>query len=525
MKNIRFSILLLACLCSVQVQAQSDQCLGSNWQPYINKLNVDPLTGEITITWDMPPVNPKCPVPDKYILAWYEERSGGNSNHAFDSIMEPAPRSYSFYYDDMVLKHPDMPDPRLTSVAFTVRGVDSEDNRGLRSVAHYNIQVSNHYDSCRAEIKLNWHRYRTWQSNTLPNKPLVGYHVMRINNGVHELVKEMSESDTVYVERPVGENETYEYYIKAIRSDGEYVTSFHTVRETHMPIPPTFITAVGTEYNSDGLAEIEFLLDPNAETHLYEFLGSSNPDYSFVSLGTYNIYGDTVLTDRQKRERTYYYKLEAWHLCKNKYINTAGMANMATALWLSQKQDGQVNSLFWDLYRDWDGEVQYSIYRQISDHPEEIIASFTDPETTIYQDDMTGVFIDGNVCYWIVAKPVTASSHGHTEQAESNHICIIPESDIFVPKAFTPDVAGINSIFKPFFSYPPEKYSNDYLFIVYDRTGAKLFELREYNDTGWDGHLKNGKLAGEGVYVYYVKFRTDRGRLVEKKGTFSLILP
>jgi len=329
----------------------------------------------------------------------------------------------------------------------------------------------------------------------------------------------------MYIERSVRENVKYIFYIKAIRSDGVETTSYHTVRETDMPIPPSFITAVGTGYNSDGIAEVSFQLDANAETNMYEFLGSSNPDYSFISLGTYDIYGDTILTDKQKRDKTYYYKLEAWHVCKNKYINTENMANMATALWLSYKQDGPINSLFWDSYSDWNGEAQYDIYRKISDHPEEIIATVTDPATTEHKDDMSNVFIDGEVCYWLVAKPVSPNLPAQKEQAVSNLLCITPESDIFVSQAFTPNAVGINSEFKPFFSYPPKEYASEYTFIVYDRTGAVLFEVRGNSDVGWNGRLKNGKLAGEGVYVYYVKFRTDKGRFVEKKGTFILLLP
>ena len=296
-----------------------------------------------------------------------------------------------------------------------------------------------------------------------------------------------------------------------------------------MPIPPTFVTAVDTKYNSEGLAEISFKLDPAAETFDYEFLGTSNYGYSFVRIDNYKIIGDTILTDKQTRERTYYYKLEAWHLCRNRYTASS---NIATALWLTLKQEAQANLLFWDPYVDWGGEARYDIYRKIGDNPEEIIATVTDPPTTnhpspnciggkfCHKDDLTNEYIDGNICYWIIAKPVSPNLPGNQEQAISNTICIKPESNIFIPQAFTPNVAGINSEFRPFFSYPPEEY----LFIVYDRTGAVLFEIKDDSDTGWNGYLKNGKPASEGVYTYVIRFRTAMGRLIEKRGTFSLIM-
>ena len=532
MKSIRFAIpylMFMACLCYVMpVQAQQPP---EPDRPYLDRVSVDPVTGHITITWDMPVLNDPSPLkPDKFVLEWREETSGGTTNHFFATIPNPATRSYTFDYDTMVVRSPIMPDPRKTTVPFTITAVNTTSSpnevSSIRSLPHYNIQVNSKYDSCRAEIRLDWHRYRIWQANTQPFKPLISYYVMRIpeGGGTHEEIKALT--DTFHIISRINENDKYTYYIKARRSDGLETFSYRTIRETKMPIPPTFITAVGTEYNSDGVAEVSFIIDPAAETYTYEFLGSSDYNYSFVSLGTYHITSDTVLTDKQMRGRTYYYKLEAWHVCKNKYTASS---NMATALWLTLKQEGSANLLFWELYADWSGEVQYDVYRKIGDNPAEIIHTVTETtdidskiiKTVSREDDLSNFFIDGDVCYWIIAKPVSPNVSSQQEQAFSNQICIKPESNIWIPKAFTPGVAGIDSEFKPFFSYPPEEY----LFIVYDRTGARIFEVKGDSDIGWNGRLANGKAAIEGVYTYFIRFRTAMGRVIEKKGTFSLIKP
>jgi len=526
MKSIRVTLswmMLLACLCySLPMQAQSKEPTAED-RPFIDVLSIDPLSGLITITWDMPETHDPSRIdPDKFVLYWYEVTSGGPTYPAFDTVSSSL-RTKTYNYDDLVLKFPNMPDPRKTSVPLTVaalQGKPPNEISTLRAIPHHNIQVNSKYDSCRAEISLNWHRYRIWQKNTRPFKELKGYSVMRIPEagGPHEEIKTLHESDTSYVISGVKENDKYTFYIKAIRDDLVETTSFRTIRETKMPIPPKFVTAVGTEYNSDGVAEVSFKIDPSAETYDYEFLGSSNYNYSFVSLGTLNIHSDVVLNDIQTRERTYYYKLEAWHICKNRYTANS---NMATALWLTLKQEGPVNLLFWEPYVDWGGDARYDVYRKIGDHSEEIIDTVTDPETTDYKDNLSDVYIDGDICYWVIAKPVSPNLPGQQEHAFSNSVCIKPESNIFIPQAFTPNVAGINSEFKPFFSYPPEEY----LFVIYDRTGMKQFEIKDDSDIGWNGQLLNGKPASEGVYVYYIRFRTAMGRLVEKRGTFSLILP
>ena len=552
MKSIRFTIpclMVLVCLCpGLSVQAQQPE----PDRPYIDILSVDPLSGHITITWGMPVLDDPSPLkPDKFVLYWRVETPGGTTHHAFDTVSKNI-REYTFDYVAMVAKYPNMPDPRRTSVPFTVAAIkDTIDETSspkeissMRAIPHYNVQVNSKYDSCRAEIRLNWHRYRIWQTNTEPKKPLIGYHVMRIPEGGGifdaELIEVLSASDTFHVEPKIKENDKYTFFIKAIRSDLAEATSYHTFRETKMPIPPDTVIAVSTGYNSEGLAEISFKIDPNAGTYTYEFLGSSDYNFSFYSLGpSINIHNDTVLTDIQTREKTFYYKLNAWHICKNKYT---AYSNMATALKLTVKQEGLVNLLFWNPYVDWGGKAQYDIYRKIGDNPEEVIGTVDDAattETTIqvlqFMDDLSDMndCINGVIYYWIIAKPVSPNFSNQQEQAISNKPWVIPESKIWMPQAFmpdfnTPDSSDPNAKYKPFFCPLPENF----IFHVYDRTGAKVFETSDLEagsdgqlKHGWDGRFMNGKPASEGVYTYYIRFRTAMGRLVEKRGTFSLILP
>lgn len=519
MKSSRFlklCLILPACLCfgREMLQAQIDKTPSI---PYLESVSVDPQTGHVTITWDTPLDKPVST--DAFVLYWHEVQNSSSTNHPFAAIPNPATRSYTFDYDTITVRTPMMPDPRKTSVGFTIAAVHNPPDYSIstRSIVNYHVQASNAYDSCRAEIKLRWHRYEGWNVNAKPNSPLISYRVMRIpeGGGPDEEIKRLSDQDTFYIVPRVSENDRYTFYIKAVRGDGTTATSYRTIRETKMPVQPSYIYATGTQYNSSGLAEVSFKIDPASETYGYEFFGSSKPDYSFVSLGSFNIHGDTTLTDIQKREKTYYYKLQAWHLCKDKYTATS---DMATALWLSLKQDDQVNSLQWSPYLDWSGDARYELHRQVGANFDELIATITDPATTAYKDDLSGVKIDGDVCYWVTAAPV--SPNASDRQAVSNSVCIQPESEIFIPQAFTPNGDGQNDEYKPFFSYPPQEY----ILYVYDRNGAKVYQTEDAN-AGWDGRLKNGKPAGEGVYAYYLKFRTARGWSIEKKGTFSLILP
>ncbi len=507
--------LLMGFICCWSVSAQNPGTTPD--EPVLESVSVDPNTGDVTITWY--PMNPPAsPVTtDGYVIYWLQTYPSP-SNYAIDTVWNPGSRSYTFNPSN-VSTSPPMPDPRQTTVAFTVAAIHRTPlSTSIRTDADYNVQVVSKYDSCRAEIRLNWHPYRGWFLNREPYRPLISYRVMSIPSGGGPAVeiKLLPDQDTTYVVTRVEENKQYTFYIVAERSDGLKVTSYKTEKFTQMPVSPTFITAESVEYDSQGLAQVTFALDPNSQTYSYEFLGSSKPDYSFVTLASLdNITGSQlVLTDNQARGRTFYYKLAAWHVCKDKYT---AESNVATALWLTLKQDDQMNSLQWDAYKDWGVAANYSVHRQVGANADEIIATITDPASTAYKDDLSGVKIDGDICYWVTAAPVSGSSNQH---GISNAICIQPESDIFIPQAFTPNGDGNNDEYKPFFSYPPQEY----LFIVYDRTGAKVFQTEDLGDA-WDGRLKNGKPANEGVYAYYIKFRTAKGRLIEKRGTFSLVLP
>jgi len=354
------------------------------------------------------------------------------------------------------------------------------------------------------------------------------YHLMRVKNGAEVKIAEFeSMESTSFTIEDIELNETHVYYIIAERSDGLQATSYRTSRFTEMPKSPEYIHALSVQYNEQGFAEIKFNIDPYAETRYFDFRGSNNPDYAFVSLNTFYFETDPIninnnvitLTDIQTYGKTYYYRLEAWHLCMNKYVATS---NTATAMWLRLTNIGFENTLLWDDYQKWgDGNTTYEIHREIGNEVS-VEPIYYQTTTTPYTDQLLSNEIIGNVCYWIKAIPTVSSPL--EEFAISNKVCILPESNIYIPNAFRPNSVNINNtVWKPSFAY--EAYEpTEFLMILYDRTGAVVFETTNHRD-GWNGQLMNGRPANEGVYTYFIRFKTaEMGRLVEKRGQFSLML-
>jgi len=496
-------------------------------RPYIERVNVNYETGEITIDWEI--LSPRVfPYDAEYFeIFWYKEESTGSPNNILiATIDDPSVRTYTFSYDDKVLLFPDMPDPRLTTVSFSVGAGNVTDNvKSLRAYEHYNTQINSVFDSCRFEIILNWHPYKGWQSNHPPYKGFKSYTLMfSREGGAYE--KLIETEDTTY-NHIVEANIRYSYYIIANRSDNLPATSYFTSKESKMRAAPSYINALSTQYNDDGFAEVSFSIDPAGQTRLFQFSGTSKADFGFVSLASlYILSNDTTLTDTQRRGDTYYYRLEAWHTCMNDFT---ARSNTVTALWLQVEQNDMSNFLQWKPFTKWkdnggnDRNARYEIWRKIGDNPEEFIDVVSDPEKDFSDFFSVNDCIEDEMCYWLKAIP---NANLPSEYAISNIACIKPEPRIYIPQAFTPEGHVENSHWMPDFT--PcifDNYLRDYLLIIYDRTGAKVFETKNYNDVGWNGKLMNGNHANEGVYVFYLRYVTAVGKTIERRGTLSLIRP
>ncbi len=92
-----------------------------------------------------------------------------------------------------------------------------------------------------------------------------------------------------------------------------------------------------------------------------------------------------------------------------------------------------------------------------------------------------------------------------------------PCCETFVPNAFSPNGDGRND------RWLPQLKPGQVLLAmsIYDRWGNPVYD-NTFSKTGWDGTV-NGKEAGAGVYMYYLKYTCSDQRNYEKKGDMVLI--
>ena len=94
----------------------------------------------------------------------------------------------------------------------------------------------------------------------------------------------------------------------------------------------------------------------------------------------------------------------------------------------------------------------------------------------------------------------------------------VTEPEVFLPSAFTPDGDGLNDVLNII-----KDYTEDIdIFRIYNRWGEVVFETEDI-DEGWDGIFKNEPQEMD-VYVYFLKLTLIvSGKVIEDKGTITLL--
>ena len=126
-------------------------------------------------------------------------------------------------------------------------------------------------------------------------------------------------------------------------------------------------------------------------------------------------------------------------------------------------------------------------------------------------NDPTGILQNDQVYY------LTAITDIGCKTVDSIKIRVFTSAGVLVPSAFTPNHDGLNDLLRP--RYNGIKSLN--YFSVYDRWGELVFKTSDMAK-GWDGTV-NGKLQGNGTFVWIVSAEGFDGKKFQLKGTTTII--
>lgn len=103
--------------------------------------------------------------------------------------------------------------------------------------------------------------------------------------------------------------------------------------------------------------------------------------------------------------------------------------------------------------------------------------------------------------------------------ADSLRISIDPEAlpnELFVPNAFTPNYDDLNDLFP----YSIDVLQPEYMIMIFNRWGEKVFDSRTSDNVNWDGTYK-GERVNQEAFIYYMQYRGCDGFTRSRKGTVT----
>lgn len=357
------------------------------------------------------------------------------------------------------------------------------------------------YDSCAAALKLDWNRYnyRQW-----PQPGTSAYEVyLSVDNGAnYELNATLNNNTISHTIHNLPENSDYRIYVAALSANnpGDVVNSNTVEINTNMAILPRYLTADYATFSNEN-ALIVCSVDPLSETNTYNLLRSAALYGAYDTIHTFTTTNKELsYTDTEDYlSGPFYYKLEVINYCG---INIRESENTASTIVLNQSGEILAPALTWNSYEWWaEGISHYSIERKLGNIDFIEIAT---TQSTSYTDSELATLVENNyaaeVCYRI-----TAYQNNGNFTSQSNTLCYdLPPNIRFEYDAFMPESGSGNNTFGPTIDFLPTTYK----FVILDRSGRKVYETTNAEDTRWDGYI-NGNLAPEGAYMCIVQYQIN----------------
>ncbi|MBL7927231.1 MAG: gliding motility-associated C-terminal domain-containing protein [Bacteroidia bacterium] len=461
-----------------------------------DSVSVNPINGNVNISW-LPNASGDAV---GYIIYLFNGAS-------WDSIGNAPLNQLSYLYTTS--------NANTTSEIYNIAAYDSCSNLAPLGVLNNTILLRDSLDKCNASIVLRWNEYRNMTDG------LQEYQIyMSQNNGPYNIIGTVPANTYIFEHTGIKKDSSYCYYVSAVsNTNSRRASSNLRCRVADVLVMPEFHYLKRVTVDQPGQVLIESYVDTAADVSRYELLRSDNGGTSYTVIAQQLFAGQTEISFIDNTAQTdglsHLYKVVDVSTC-NKPVFESNIGQ--TILLKTTPFENLVNKLEWNAYIDWSGGVlQYNIYRYYNGIWSAAPIATVPASSLSYFDNISS-FIDGTgeFCYLVEAVEGLGNIYNYQMKSESNEHCAVQEPHLYLPNAFTPD--GLNPIFKPYMIY----YLRDgYQMQVFNRWGQLVFETGD-TESGWNGKFK-GEPAPAGVYVYHIKVIGANGKIIEKRGTISLL--
>lgn len=495
----------LPCLSISNLAKDIHQKLPPN-PPTIDSISVNPLNGNVIISW--------TPDPSDLDLQGFIIIHEVNGLEFKDTIYGA---NQVTYVDTGV-------NAGLGSQIYGVAAFDTCNVNGFGNVSPTNVRFNTLFlevtpSPCDLNNTLEWNLPDLWPVGIVNPLNVIIY--SQEGSGPVNAIAVLDPTDTLYVDSNLTAGSTYCYIVQVVASNGMSASSNISCGALTGPAAPQKHYLNYTTVEADRWVEVSCLVDNSPGVDNYLLMRSISPDGPFHRVERVPVSLDTLVTFRDPTaspgEHSYYYRVDAIDICKTVVEESNVSQNIR--LVGEVEENRFINTLSWNRYADWDtagsGVSGYELYRSFNGVFDPLpIATFSHLDTT-YEDDIgTLSQADGRFCYYVVASENAGGKFNLQATSQSNTICLIQPTRIFVPNAFHPGGKGENDAFRPSTWYADP---SDYYLAIHTRWGEKIFETTDVNK-GWDGGSYN-----LGVYLYHVIVTTSKGEKVEKRGSVTLL--
>jgi len=473
--------------------------------PVLDSVSVDPATGFVIIAWD---TNAALDA-DAYIIYL-------KVNSSYTPIDTVWGRTNISYID--MLNSPC--DGAGGYNTYAAAALDSCGNPGIIGEELNTMGIKAVKDICDDKITIYWNEYNDMTGG------LDKYEIYASENGgtAHK-IGSVAANVTLFEHIGLNNGSEYCYYVRAKSQNGATSSTSCSIciiaNKPNMPkftymrygtVLPANMNGVDLLIHTDTSAKVtQYRIERSTDAVNWNVIATLPPDYNNPSL----MYSDVSALVLQT---PYFYRTIVTDSCGDDVITSNRIRTMLLNV---SANDSLFNKLSWNAYQGFDGGIgNYNVFRAIDGvwDPFPIINL---PSTqNIYKDDIEPYSESGGIFqYYVQSVEGPNNVYNFNDSARSNSIAVTQKPKLYVPSAFSPGSSvPENKVF-----YPRGVFinSSDYLFIVFNRWGEKMFESTEINK-GWDGIYKNED-APQGVYTYYVRFTTSSGVLFEDRGTITLI--
>lgn len=369
-------------------------------------------------------------------------------------------------------------------------------------------------NACADSTILSWTPYINMPDN------ISGYQIFISTDNINFTYSGTTAANqTTFIQKELDQNINYYFKVRAFNNYTSSTSCSIMIYKARPPIPQVQQLDVVSVTDNNSVF-LQFRTDIQAADSHYILWRKRDQNNNYQPIDTIKLTNQYIITytnhNLNTQQYSYRYMITSTDSC---LASSSLPETSANTILLSAKTSARINHLSWTPYQGTHGTCLYYILTQNSDSPTP--AKIKLPPSIQTYDDAVGEYYNssGFFSYKITAviQPTDVLG-GDTLYSHSNTINVNQLTDVFIPSAFTPDNDGHNDIFKPINIYSQDE---EYSFKIFDRWGKLIYQTNNKTN-GWDG-MDGTKVSPQGTYVYILQIKSTTGRLIEKKGSFTLL--